>query len=143
MTIEPPRWGLVVMVAWIGLLCLVMVAGAVNEHDPRGLFLVFIWLPWLVPVVLIARIRLSAVGDVLTYRGLLRTRVWRRDEIDCFEIVESNWSPDVGRIQMRTVGGQWVVLGIASARRRHATRLAGWLTELQDWQSAADLADLA
>ncbi len=43
--IEPPRWGLVAMVAWIGFLCLVMVLGAVDEHDPRGLFLVLVWLP--------------------------------------------------------------------------------------------------
>lgn len=90
--IEPPRWGLVAMVAWIGFLCLVMVLGAVDEHDPRGLFLVLVWLPWLVPVALLARIRLSAAGDVLTYRGPFRTRLWRRDEIDCFGIVQSSVS---------------------------------------------------
>lgn len=54
-TIRPSRAGLILMVAWIGFLCLVMVLGAAGEHDTRGLFLVFVWLPWLVPVALAFR----------------------------------------------------------------------------------------
>ena len=66
--IRPPRGGLVFMVAWIGFLCPLMVAGAAGEHDLRGLSLVFVWLPWLVPVILAARACVSAAGDALIYR---------------------------------------------------------------------------
>lgn len=92
--------------------------------------------------MLIAQIRLSAAGDFLNYRGPFRTRAWYRDEIDCFGIVQWNWSPDVGHIQMRTVGGQWVVFSIASARRQ-AARLDGWLAALEDWHTAPDRLDVS
>jgi hypothetical protein len=96
-----------------------------------------------VPVALLARIRLSAAGDVLTYRGPFRTRVWRRDEIDCFGIVQSSVSANVGQIQMRTVSGQWAVLRIASAKRRHAPRLQRWLDALEGWHAPIDRLDLS
>jgi hypothetical protein len=68
-TIKPPRTGMVLVLAWMGFLCLVIVAGAASEHDARALFLVFVWLPWLIPVVLFARSRLTAAGEILTCRG--------------------------------------------------------------------------
>jgi hypothetical protein len=91
--IKPSRQGLILIVAWIGFLCLLMVLGAVDEHDPRGLFLVFLWLPWLVPVALTARSRVTAAGGTLTCRGPIRTRVWHRAEIGAFAITASRWSP--------------------------------------------------
>jgi hypothetical protein len=129
--------GAVIMIAWIGFLCLVMVLGAVNERDPRGLLLVLVWLPWLVPVALIARIRLSAVADVLTYRGAFRTRAWQRDQIECFGIIQSSWRPDVGHVQMLTRDGQCIIFRIASASRRREDRLQGWVAALEDWRSDA------
>jgi hypothetical protein len=69
LTIRPSAVRLVVMVAWILFLCMVVVIGAVNQHDPRGLLLVLIWLPWLVPVALLSTSRLRVVGEVLTLRG--------------------------------------------------------------------------
>ena len=134
-TIKTSARGAVIMVAWIGFLCLVMVLGAVNERDPRGLLLVLIWLPWLVPVVLLARIRLSVVGDVLTYRGAFRTRAWQRDQIEGFGIVQSRWRPDVGHVQLFTRDGQCIIFFIASASRRREDRLQGWLAALEDWRS--------
>jgi hypothetical protein len=71
--IRPRRWGLVFMVGWIGFLCLLMVLGSIGEQSARGLFLVFVWLPWLVPVMLIARSRVTIAGDTLTYRSPMGT----------------------------------------------------------------------
>jgi hypothetical protein len=63
LTIRPSPPGAVLIVAWILFLCLLM-AGAAKEHDRRGL-LMLICLPWLVPVVLLGRFRLSVAGDAL------------------------------------------------------------------------------
>jgi hypothetical protein len=91
-----------------------MVIGAVNERDPRGLLLVLIWLPWLVPVVLLGRFRLSLVGEVLTYRSPLRTRSWRRDQIAEFGVVQSGSQVRVGYLCMRTLDGEQVTFHVAN-----------------------------
>jgi len=123
------------MVVWIVFLCLLMVAGAVNEHEPRGLLLVLIWLPWLVPVVLLGRFRLSVAGDVLSYRSPLRTRLWRRDQIAEFGIVQSAWRAGVGYVYMRTLDGEQVTFLVAAGSRRRPERMQGWLEALRDWLS--------
>jgi Bacterial PH domain len=136
--IKPPRSGLVFMVAWIGFLCLLIVAGAAGEHNSRGLWLVFLWLPWLVPVALIARSRVIAAGDTLTSRGPFRTRAWRRDEIDGFAITQSGWSHRVSRIEVHTAAGAWVPLSLATASGPLlAARQQRWLSALEAWHSGA------
>jgi hypothetical protein len=137
LTIRPSAGGAVLMVAWILFLCLLMVVGALNQHDPRGLLLVLIWLPWLVPVALIGRYRLSVAGDVLTYRSPRRTRHWRRDQIAEFGIVQSTLNPRIGYVYMRTHNGEQVTFHIAAGSRRRPERLQGWLVALRDWLPAA------
>lgn len=109
--IKPHRGGLVFVVAWIGFLCLLMVLGSIGAHSARGLFLVFAWLPWLVPVLLAARHRLTAAGDTLAYRSPLRTRTWRRGEVGYFEIAWPRDTAQVGR----------------------------WYSTLEDWRLGASL----
>jgi hypothetical protein len=123
------------MVVWILFLCLLIVVGALNEHDPRGLFLVLIWLPWLVLVAVFARFRLSVAGDVLTYRRPLRTRSWRRDQIAEFGIVQSAWQPRLGYVYMRTLDGETVTFHVAAGSRRRPVKLLGRIAALRDWLS--------
>ena len=136
--IKPHRGGLVFAVAWIGFLCLLMVLGSIGEHSARGLFLVFVWLPWLVPVVLAARYRLTAAGDTLTYRSPLRTRTWRRGEVEYFEIAYGRWSPRARLIQMRAADGEWVSFAItARSWPRDKAQVGRWYTTLEDWRLGA------
>jgi hypothetical protein len=135
LTIRPSPTREALMVLWIVFLCLLIVAGAVNEHDPRGLFLVLIWLPWLVLVLLLGRFRLSVARDVLTYRGPLRTRSWRRDQIIEFGIVQSAWQARVGYVYMRTLDGETVTFRVAAGSRRRPEKMLGWLAALRDWLS--------
>jgi hypothetical protein len=124
------------MVAWIGFLCLLMVAGAAGEHDARGLLLVFVWLPWLVPVLLAARSQVTAAGDTLTYRSSLRTRSWHRSEVQRFEITPIWWSYRASRIQMHTTDGQWVAFAVATAYwPRSTAQIEHWRTALEDWRT--------
>jgi hypothetical protein len=134
LTIRPSPVGAVLIVVWILFLCLVMVIGAIDEHDPRGLLLVLIWLPWLVPVVLLGRFRLGLAGEVLTYRGPLRTRS-RRDQIGEFGIVQSAGRVRVGYLYMRTLDGEQVTFHIASGSRRRPERLQVRLATLRGWLS--------
>jgi hypothetical protein len=123
-------------VAWIGFLCLLMVAGAAGEHDARGLFLVFLWLPWLVPVMLAARTHVTADGDTLTYRSPLRTRSWHRSEVQRFEITPTRWSYRANQIQMHTADGQRVAFAITTAYwPRSTARIERWRTALEDWRT--------
>jgi hypothetical protein len=66
-----------------------------------------VWLPWLVPVALAARSRVTAVGDTLTYRSPLRTRTWGRLEVEHFEIASGRWSSRARQIQMHAADGEW------------------------------------
>jgi hypothetical protein len=135
-TIRPSCRGLAFIIAWIGFLCLLMVAGAAGNHDARGLFLVFLWLPWLVPIMLAARTQVTAVGDILTYRRPFRTRSWRRDEIQRFEIAPIRWSYRAKQIQMHTADGQRVAFGITTAYWPRSTAQIGrWRTALEDWRT--------
>jgi hypothetical protein len=133
LTIRPPPAGAVLMVMWIVFLCLLMVAGAINEHDLRGLFLLLIWLPWLVAVVLFSRFRLSVAGNVLTYRRPLHTLSWRRDQIAEFGIVQSAWGPRLGYVYMRTLDGETITFHVAAGSQRRQERMLGWLAALRDW----------
>ena len=130
--IRPSAVGAVVITAWILCLCLLMVIPAISEHDPRGLLLVLIWLPWLVPVALLSRYRLRAAGDVLTYRSPLRTRSWRRDRIAEFGIVQSRMNPRIGYLYMRTRDGEQITFRVASSYRRRQKRLQAWLAALSE-----------
>lgn len=134
-TIRPSRGGLILMVGWIGLLCLLTVLGAAGEHDRRGLFLVFVWLPWLIPLILAARMRLTAAGDVITYRSLFRTRSWHRGEIQGFD-VSPGWSYRSLRIEMRTGAGERVPFAITVTRLR-STRIENWHAALENWLTAS------
>ena len=133
LTIRPSPARAVLMVMWIVFLCLLMVVGAINEHDPRGLFLVLIWLPWLVPVVMFGRFRLSVAGNVLTYRRPLRTRSWRRDQIAEFGIAQSALQARLGYVYMRTVDGETITFHVAAGSRRRPEKMLGWLAGLRDW----------
>jgi hypothetical protein len=135
LTIRRSAVGAVLMVVWILFLCLVMVIGAVDQHDPRGLLLVLIWLPWLVPVVLLSRSRLSVAGEVLTYRSPLRTRSWRHEQIAEFGIVQSPWRAQIGYLYMRTPDGEQITFHVASGTRRRPERLQVWLAALSGWLS--------
>lgn len=139
--IAPSRAGAVLAVGWIMFLCLLMVAGAVGAHDPRGLLLVLIWLPWLVPVVLLARFRLCVAGDVLTYRRPLSTRSWRRDQIAEFGIVQSAWRARVGYVYLRTLAGEQITLHLAAGSRRRPVKMQGWLADLRDWLAETPASD--
>jgi hypothetical protein len=134
-TIRPSPAGALVTVLWIVFLCLVMVVGALNDHDPRGLFLVLIWLPWLVPVAWFSRFRLSVAGDVLTYRRPLHTRSWRRDQIAEFGIAQSAWRARVGYISMRTLDGETVIFIVTAGSWRRPEKMLGWLAALREWLS--------
>lgn len=135
-TIRPSRAGLILMVAWIGFLCLVMVLGAAGEHDTRGLFLVFVWLPWLVPVALAFRSGLTVTGDALTSQGLFRARAWPRSEIQSFEIASTWWSPRARQIVMHTSDDEWVAFFITiTSWPRRTARLERWHTALEDWRT--------
>jgi Bacterial PH domain len=104
----------VFVVAWIGLLCLLVVLGSIGEHSAGGLFLVFIRLPWLVPVMLAARSRVTIVGDTLTYRSPIRVRTWHRGEVRNFEITSGRRSSRSRQIQMHTTDGEWVSFAITA-----------------------------
>jgi hypothetical protein len=124
-------------VAWIGLLCLLMVLGSIGEHSARGLLLVFVWLPWLVPVMLAARSRVSVAGDTLTYRSGLRARTWRRGEVRNFEIATRWWSPRARQIQMHTANGERVSFAItARSWPQNTAQVDRWYTTLENWRLA-------
>ena len=133
--IKPPRAGLVFVVAWIGFLCLLMVLGSIGEHSARGLLLVFIWLPWLVPVMLAARSRVTVAGDTLSYRSPLRARTWRRGEIENFEIAAGRWSSRARQIQMHTTDGERVSFAITARSWPQSTAQVGrWYAALENWR---------
>jgi hypothetical protein len=125
----------VFVVAWIGFLCLLMVLGSIGEHSARGLFLVFIWLPWLVPVILAARSRVTIAGDTLTYRSPLRVRTWRRREVQSFEIASGHWSSRTRQIQIHTTDGGWVSLAItARSWPQNMAQVGLWYAALENWR---------
>jgi Bacterial PH domain len=125
--------------AWIAFLCLLMVLGSIGEHSARGLFLVFVWLPWLVPVMLAARSRVTIAGDALTYRSPLRTRTWRCGEVRNFEVASPRWLPRVRRITMHTASGERVVFGItARSWPQNTAQVGRWYTALENWRLGRD-----
>lgn len=137
--IRPRRGGLVFMVGWIGFLCLLMVLGSIGEHSARGLFLVFVWLPWLIPVMLIARSRVTIAGDTLTCRSPLRTRTWSRGEVRNFEIATGRWSPRVRQITMHTAHGEWVAfVGTARSWPQDTAQVGRWYAALENWRLGTD-----
>ncbi|HEV2375914.1 MAG TPA: PH domain-containing protein [Streptosporangiaceae bacterium] len=111
-------------------------AGAAAEHDPRGFFLVFVWLPWLAPVMLAARYRVTAAGDTLTYRSPFRTRAWHRSEVQGFEITPGRWPYRSRQIEMRTTAGESVAFSItARSWPRSTAQTDRWRTALEDWRT--------
>jgi Bacterial PH domain len=125
----------VFVAAWIGFLCLLMVLGSIGEHSAQGLFLVFVWLPWLVPVTLAARSRVTIAGDTLTYRGALRTRTWRRGEVRNFEVASRRWLPRVRLITMHTANGERVSFEItARSWPQNTAQVDRWYAALENWR---------
>lgn len=129
------RLGLAFMVGWIALVCLLIVAGALSARDPRAILLVLIWLPLLVPVALVARIRVKASGNTLTYHGLIRKRAWQRQEIARFAITKPVQSLRPGQLEVRTVSGESVIMSIPGAVR-NAERQQRRLAMLENWRIA-------
>jgi len=124
-------------VGWILFLCAVMVLGALNEGNPRALALVFVWLPFLVPVLLGGRSFVRAEGDQLVFRGCLRTRSWRRNEITAFRVSQSPWSPLMSRIEMSTTSEPRVVFWPTNVSwPKGTTQLDRWLLQLERWRKA-------
>jgi hypothetical protein len=129
----------VFVAAWIGFLCLLMVLGSIGEHSARGLLLVFVWLPWLVPVMLAARSRVTIACDTLTYRGPLRVRTWRRGEVRNFEVASRRWLPRVRLIKMRTANGERVSFAITARSWPQSTaQVDRWYTALENWRLGRD-----
>jgi hypothetical protein len=90
-------------------------------------------------MALIARSRLTAAGDLLTYRGPFRIRVWHRDDIASFAIIPTGWPPRARRLYMHTATGEWVAVPIiGTAWPRSDARLQAQLSALLQWRSAAD-----
>lgn len=115
-----------------------IVAPAVSKHGALGLLLALPWLPFLVAQMLIARLRLTVAGDVLTYRSALRTRSWQRNQIVDFDIVYSVLRrPTIGHIYMSTADGECVTFHVArgAGARWQQERLQGWLAGLKCWLS--------
>jgi hypothetical protein len=133
LVIGASRIGLAFMVGWIVLLCLLIVAPAVSNHNPRGILLVLVWLPLLIPVALVARVRVKASGDTLTYHGMIRKRAWNRRDIDRFDITERAKSPRPGQLELRTVSGESVIMSIPGAFR-NAERQKSRLALLENWR---------
>jgi len=126
-------FGLAFMVGWIVLLCLLVVASAVSNHHPRGFLLLLLWLPLLIPVALVSRVRVKASGDTLTYHGLIRKRAWNRRDIDRFAITKPAQSPRPGQLELRTVAGESVIMSIPGAFR-NAERQQSRLVMLENWR---------
>jgi len=135
LVIRASRVGLAFLVGWIALLCLLIVVGAISRHDPRGILLVLIWLPLLIPVALVARIRVKASGDTITYHGLIRKRAWQRQEIDRFGITKFAQSPRPGQLEVRTRTGESVIMSIPGGVR-NAERQRDRLSKLESWRLA-------
>jgi hypothetical protein len=135
LVIGASRVGLVFLVGWIALICLLTVAGALRTHDARGILLVLIWLPLVVPVALVARVRVKASGDTLTYQGMIRKQAWRRQEIDRFVITKPAQSPRPGQLEVRTRSGESVIMSIPGAVR-NAERQRSRLAMLENWRRA-------
>jgi hypothetical protein len=58
-----------------------------------------------------ARPRLAITGDGLVYRGWLRTRTLRHDDIDLIRITQfRRWGRTVKLLEIETVGDQLLVL---------------------------------
>jgi len=133
LVIGASRFGLAFMVGWIVLLCLLVLASAVSSHHPRGFLLLLLWLPLLIPVALVSRVRVKASGDTLTYHGLIRKRAWNRRDIDRFAITKPAESPRPGQLELRTVAGESVIMTIPGAFR-NAERQQSRLALLENWR---------
>ncbi|HXW44979.1 MAG TPA: hypothetical protein VEL03_09340 [Streptosporangiaceae bacterium] len=135
LVIGASRIVLAFMIGWIALVCLLVITGALRQHDPRGFLLLLVWLPLLVPVALVARVRVKASGDTLTYHGLLRKRAWRRQEIARFAITKPVQSPRPGHLEVRTVSGESIIISIPGASR-NADQQQSRLVMLENWRRA-------
>jgi hypothetical protein len=133
LVIGASRVALGFMVGWIVLLCLLIVAPALSNHDPRSILLVLVWLPLLIPVGLVSRVRVKASGDTLTYHGLIKKRAWNRRDIDRFAITKPAQSPRPGQLELRTVSGESVIMSIPGAFR-NAERQQSRLAMLENWR---------
>ena len=133
----------VVALAW----CCLILAGAGSAMAGGGKFwllLVILWPPAVALVLVINRARLTAAGDVLTYRGPLRARAWQREEIAAFWLDTSggrtfNRGTFNVHIGMDTAAGEQVAFrAIQASRLSDKYELDCWRAALWDWLEAAD-----
>jgi hypothetical protein len=126
--------------------CLIL-AGAGNAAAGGGmywLFLVILWPPGIALALVINRARLTATGDVLTYRGPLRTRAWQREEIEAFWLDRSGGRTFNVHIGMDTVTGEHVAFrAIQASSLADKWELDCWRAALWDWLEAADELEVA
>ncbi len=131
--IRRPRAGLILMGTWIGFVCLLIVPGAVKEHDSGRLVFLSVLLTWLVMIVLSARDRITAAGDTLIYRSRFRTQSWHRGEILAFTIATGPLSHRTLQIAMHTTDCQCVPLAITVTFWSRTNRIECWHSALEDW----------
>lgn len=129
--IRPPlvaRW------RFVGLIVLVELWLPVGGPGLKAWLPWDIWpLLWLVPAVLYARMQVLVAGDALTYRGMRRSRSWRRDQIASFGVALIP-SPFARRpyVYLTAVDGEQVTF------RMNPWGLAkpeSWLATLDAWLS--------
>ena len=114
-----------------------MVLGSIGEHSARGLLRCWSgylgWCPSCSQPGIV-----SLPPGTLTYRSPLRTRTWRRGEVEYFELAYGRWSPRARLIQMRAADGEWVSFAItARSWPRDTAQVSRWHTTLEDWRLGA------
>jgi hypothetical protein len=139
--IKPTSEVLIIRVVVLTGFCFIL-AGAGNAATGGGtfwLFLVIFWLPGIALALVIHRARLTTTGDVLTYRGPLRTRAWQREEIAVFWLDRSGGRSQNVHIGMDTAAGEEVVFrAIEASWLFNRWELDRWRAALWDWLEAAD-----
>ena len=135
--IKPTSWGLFIRVVLFTVLCFIMAGMATAVGGSFWLFLVILWLPGVALALVLHRARLTTTGDVLTYRGPLRTRAWHHEEIAAFWLGRSWWAHGKAHVEMETLTGERVVFWAVDASLLFNSReLDRWLATLQDWLDA-------
>jgi hypothetical protein len=133
-------WSLFARVTGVTFLCLILAGAASAVGGTFWLFLVILWLPGVVFVLMLHRARLTTTGDVLTYQVLSQTRAWHRDEIAAFGLDYNWWSRGMtAHLIMDTVAGEQVAFwAIGASLLAERDELDGWVAALHDWLAASD-----
>jgi len=130
------RIGAAAMIVWFILLESFGLAALTQHQYGSGVFLMVVWWPLLVPMILTLRDEVRIDGDWLIAHGWFRERRWTRTDLCGMEEVRERWSPNMAYLRLETTNGRAVRLpgttGSAwsrAARRRGTQRdtLARWL----------------